>query len=173
MFQGSIVKPGFNPLATQTPTILYNLIAWGQNTGGQLGLGNLTNYSSPKQVGSAYWSTVANNYAYTLAIKTDGTLWSTGYNPDGQLGLGDKITRSDLTQVGALTNWSQVVCALYSALAIKTDGTLWAWGSGSQGQLGLGNTASYSSPKQVGALTSWSLVNSGCSGQAVGAIASV
>ena len=27
-----------------------HLYSWGQNTGGQLGLGNTTNYSSPKQV---------------------------------------------------------------------------------------------------------------------------
>ena len=34
-----------------------NLYAWGQNTSGQLGLGNITTYSSPKSVGAlTTWS---------------------------------------------------------------------------------------------------------------------
>ena len=47
------------------------LFAWGDNQYGQLGLGNQTNYSSPKQVGSlSTWTTVACGGLFTLAIKT-------------------------------------------------------------------------------------------------------
>jgi alpha-tubulin suppressor-like RCC1 family protein len=140
------------------------LWAWGKNSQGQLGLGNTIYYSSPKQVGAlTTWSTIGYGYRYTtsLAIKTNGTLWSWGYNGQGQLGLGNVTSYSSPKQVGALTTWSQVAGARYSSLAIKTDGTLWSWGQNDKGQLGLGNITSYSSPKQVGALTTWSQVSAG------------
>lgn len=161
MFPGSIVKPGFNPLAAQTPTILYNLFSWGKGSSGQLGLGNTTSYSSSKQVGSAYWLSVAANYNASYGIKLDNTLWSWGSGAAGKLGLGNTTYYSSPKQVGALTNWLKIAAGWYSAVAIKTDGTLWSWGNGSDGQLGLGNTTSYSSPKQIGALTTWSYVGGG------------
>ena len=39
----------YSPLALKTDGTLW---AWGSNWAGQLGLGNITNYSSPKQVGA-------------------------------------------------------------------------------------------------------------------------
>jgi len=135
------------------------LWAWGRNNFGQLGLGNTTSYSSPVQVGAlTSWSTVSAGGRYhTVAIKTDGTLWSWGQGTGGKLGLGNTTNYSSPKQVGALTNWSKVNCGLDHCLAIKTDGTLWSWGVNSQGQLGLGAGAGYkSSPNQVGALTTWS-----------------
>ena len=51
----------FNPLvAPPPPTYTYELWSWGQNTSGQLGLGDITNRSSPVQVGSlTTWSNIA------------------------------------------------------------------------------------------------------------------
>ena len=137
-----------------------NLWSWGYNAKGQLGLGNTTNYSSPKGVGAlATWSTVSvGGRLFSLAVKTDGTLWSWGYNNNGQLGLGDVTNRSSPVQVGALTTWSKIAAGYLTSFAIKTDGTMWSWGAGSAGGLGLGNTTSYSSPKQIGALTTWATV---------------
>ena len=161
MFAGSIVKPGFNPLATQTPTYTYfpYLYSWGYSRLGELGLGNTLKYSSPKQVGSlTTWLTIASGNYNTISIKTDGTLWSWGFNNTGQLGLGNTTRYSSPVQVGALTNWLNVSCGNYHVLATRTDGTLWTWGRNSSGQLGLGNTTYYSSPKQVGALTNWNKI---------------
>ena len=57
---GSIVKPGFNPLGAQTSTTFYDLYSWGANGSGQLGLGNTTTYSSPKQIGALTdWQNIA------------------------------------------------------------------------------------------------------------------
>ena len=137
-----------------------NLWVWGTNTQGQLGLGNTTSYSSPKQVGAlANWTYVFTSDS-SLAIKSDGTLWAWGDNSNGQLGLGDIISRSSPVQVGALTNWLTIASGEHT-LAVKTDGTLWAWGRNNNGQLGLGNLTSYSSPKQVGALTTWLTATAG------------
>ena len=162
-YASGINKPGFNPLAVQTSTLVYNLYSWGRNTFGRLGLGDTVNRSSPTQVGSlTTWATLSiSGGPRGIAIKTDGTLWSWGVNNSGQLGLGNTTNYSSPKQVGALTNWLTVANGYYSTLAIKTDGTLWAWGDNAKGQLGLGNTTSYSSPKQVGALTAWSKISCG------------
>jgi len=134
--------------------------SWGSNSQGQLGLGNTTYYSSPKQIGAlTTWRTVNAGYACAANTKTDGTLWSWGYNNRGQLGLGNRTSYSSPKQVGLLTTWVAASQGASSfTMATKTDGSLWAWGYNSNGQLGLGNVTAYSSPKQVGSVLTWSTV---------------
>lgn len=141
------------------------LWTWGRNQAGALGIINTTNYSSPKQVGALtnWLRTAANGYTgFTLAIKTDGTLWSWGGNNYGQQGRGNTAQTESPNQVGALTNWSTVVASQGNfIIATKADGTLWSWGRNVDGVLGLGNRTYYSSPKQVGALSTWLKVATG------------
>lgn len=145
------------------------LYGWGRNNSGQLGLSDVTNRSSPAQVGSGNaWKSTSIGFAASLAIKTDGTLWAWGSNSSGQLGLGNTTSYSSPKQVGTLTGWSQAVySSVGSSLAIKTNGTLWAWGSNGYGQLGLNDTVTRSSPVQIGALTNWSFVSMGSGGSVV------
>ena len=138
------------------------LWSWGDNSVRQLGLGNVTLYSSPKQVGALTdWSALSAGFNFSLATKTNGTMWAWGRNALGQLGLGNITTYTSPKQIGALTTWATVSAGYSHATAVKTDGTLWAWGTNVSGQLGLGNTTAYSSPKQVGALTTWSTISAG------------
>jgi alpha-tubulin suppressor-like RCC1 family protein len=103
------------------------LWSWGNNVYGQLGLGNTTYYSSPKQIGAlTNWSTAIARKSAVAAVKTDGTLWTWGYNAQGQLGLGNTTNYSSPKQVGALTAWLSVAASWYNFVATKTDGTLWA-----------------------------------------------
>jgi len=140
------------------------LWSWGFNNYGQLGTGNRTSFSFPLQIGAlTTWAfaQTSNTFCATVAIKTDGTLWSWGYNAFGGLGLNNRTDYSSPKQVGSLTTWSKVSTAGRWALAVQANGTLWSWGYNTMGQLGLGNTTNYSSPKQVGALTNWLNVSSG------------
>jgi alpha-tubulin suppressor-like RCC1 family protein len=58
------------------------------------------------QIGSlSNWSQVAAKASYSLALKTDGTLWAWGSNSSGQLGDGTLIAKSSPIQIGSLTNW--------------------------------------------------------------------
>jgi alpha-tubulin suppressor-like RCC1 family protein len=150
-------------LGTSAADPQQGLWAWGNGAGGTLGLGNITTYNSPKQVGALTdWKVVkAGNLQRSIAIKADGALWGWGLGQFGAIGLGNTTSYSSPKQVGALTNWAVVTLVGRSSLAVKTDGTLWAWGRSDQGQLGLGNLTSYSSPVQVGALTAWATVTSG------------
>jgi hypothetical protein len=123
---------------------------------GQLGTNNLTNYSSPVQIGALTdWSEVSSYNWNAGAIKTDGTIWMWGRNNFGQLGDGSVTTRSSPVQIGALTDWSKVAVGRDHTLALKTDGTLWAWGRNNYGQLGDGSITDRSSPVQIGSLTTW------------------
>jgi len=150
-----------NAMATKTDGTLWT---WGQGTFGAHGLNQSTPYarSNPIQIGTSTNWNLINTVQYTrMATKTDGTLWSWGYNHVGQLGLNDAANRSSPTQVGVATNWSLMSTWNYNTLAIKTDGTLWAWGNNNNGQLGLNDRVSRSSPTQVGVATNWSQIGAG------------
>jgi len=141
------------------------LWTWGKNGFGQLGdstTGIANSKSNPNQIGVlTTWLSVSAAGYCTAAVRTDGTLWTWGYNNNGQLGLGNTINTSSPGQVGNLTNWLSVSSGQYHIVAIKTDKTIWTWGAGTDGKMGLGNTTSYSSPKQIGSLTDWLRISAG------------
>jgi alpha-tubulin suppressor-like RCC1 family protein len=140
------------------------LFMWGQNSYGELGqndssVAGAVTRSSPTQVGGS-WSSVSTGAAFTIAIKTDGSLWSWGLNSYGQLGLSTAPdstgVRSSPVQVGT-NSWKLIATGATRVLAIRNDNTLWAWGQNDNGQLGLGDTLQRSSPVQVGNGT-WSYI---------------
>lgn len=159
-----IVAGGRHVLAVRTNGTLW---AWGRNNQGQLGTNNRVYASSPVQIGAlttwqkVFASTDTSSHS-SFSVRTNGTLWSWGYNNRGQLGHGNVINRSQPIQVGVLTNWSEVSCGNQFANAIKTDGTLWGMGLG--GSIGDGTVVSRSSPVQIGALTDWAQVSCGSAG---------
>ena len=130
------------------------LWGWGRNNHGMLGLGNLTNYSSPMQIGTnTTWRNIAVGYLVGLATKTDGSLWSWGYNGNGQLGLNQKgpaNRRSSPTQISG-TTWTRGHGGASMNFGVKTNGTLWAWGNNGTGMAGQNSisTPRYSSPTQI------------------------
>ncbi|MCR5890446.1 hypothetical protein LRS06_22215 [Hymenobacter sp. J193] len=129
------------------------LWAWGNNERGQLGGGTTTEYrNSPVQVGTATtWKSVAAGNDYSVAVRTNGTLWAWGSNERGQLGDGTFTNRSVPVQVGTATTWAGVEAGYLHNVALRTDGTLWAWGNNADGQLGDGTSGTVSSaPIQAG-----------------------
>jgi len=151
-----------NTLAIKTDGTLW---AWGSNLSGALGDGTTTQRTNPVQIGtSTNWKSVAsggNNFS--LASRTDGTLWAWGFNGSGQLGDGTTTNKSSPQRVGTANNWSMVAAGGFHAEAIKTDGTLWAWGNNLSGQLGDGTTSQRNSPVQIGADNRWSSVSASSS----------
>jgi alpha-tubulin suppressor-like RCC1 family protein len=136
------------------------LWTWGQNPSGGLGTNNTTARSSPGETvgGGTNWKQVSvNATGVSVAIKSDGTLWTWGENTRGQLGDGTTTNRSSPgTTAGGGTNWKFVNCGYSPVCAIKTDGTLWTWGANASGQLGTNNTTARSSPgTTAGGGTNW------------------
>ena len=162
----SLVSMGmYGALAIKTNGTLWT---WGGNLRGQLGLNETGNYrSSPTQVGvSTNWSRAImspdNGNAMVIAVKTDSTLWTWGYNGTGNLGTNNIGSyKSSPVQVGSGTDWNQIAVDRFNAAATKTNGTLWMWSNNSQGQLGLNDRVSRSSPTQVGVATNWSKISIG------------
>ena len=128
---------------------------WGRNYFGALGLNQSfpgNDRSSPTQVPGTTWSTSAVHYRGVTSTKTDGTLWSWGYNNYGELGLNNRTYLSSPTQVGTDTTWAEVATAgVQVGAATKTDGTLWTWGDNRYGRLGqnITNNIDRSSPVQL------------------------
>ena len=125
------------------------LWTWGNNGNGQLGDNTTTQRLTPVTtfIGGTNWKQVACGGNNTAAIKTDGTLWTWGFNNSGR--LGDNTTIGRLTPVTTFaggTNWKQVSCAYAHTSAIKTDGTLWTWGQNSPGRLGDNTTTTKCTP---------------------------
>lgn len=142
---------------------------WGYNGYGQLGQNNTTDRSSPVQVGTGTdWRLVSCMTAfptYTLAIKTNGTLWAWGANDQGRLGDGTTTYRSSPVQIGTGTNWVSASAGVHGiSFALKSDGTLWGWGNSNNFGLYYPQSlrgAYSSSPVQVGALNTWKDVTQG------------
>lgn len=120
--------------------------AWGDNSGGQAGLGfaNITPITSPVHVQNAgdtgdltgIKSIVAGDF-FTLALANDGTLYAWGKNDLGQLG---NNSTTDSSLPFAVTGIAGSIEAIFAgdehALVMTTDGTVWAWGRNSDSQLG-------------------------------------
>lgn len=134
----------------------HTLWGWGNNIEGGLGTGNSNNLSVPTQIGdgTADWAMAAAGNHFTLAIKTDGTLWAWGDNNYGELGDGTHQDRYEPVQIGTGNDWKWVAAGRYFSFGIKNDGTLWAWGDNSFGG------ANVEVPTQVGTGNDWKTVAS-------------
>jgi alpha-tubulin suppressor-like RCC1 family protein len=128
----------------------------GWNGFGQLGNGTYTSSSTPVQASSLTGVIAIANWSdYTLALKSDGTVWGFGTDYSGELGDGATNTnRPTRVQTSGLTNVTSITNGWIHSLAVKSNGTLWAWGRNLNGQLGDGTTWNRSTPVQVSGLTS-------------------
>jgi alpha-tubulin suppressor-like RCC1 family protein len=116
-----------------------SLWTWGAGGQGQLGDNTIITRSTPVTTfaGGNDWKSVSCGGNHIAAIKTDGSLWTWGYNNGGQLGTSDTTWRSTpVTTFAGGTNWKQVTCGNRHTGAIKTDGSLWVWGSDDFNALG-------------------------------------
>jgi len=144
------------------------LWVWGNGDSGRLGNNSVSGVSTPVTTfaGGTNWKQVACGEVHTVAIKTDGTLWTWGRAFPGLLGNGATAVVSVVTPITTFaggTNWKQVSCGVNNTAAIKTDGTLWIWGTGTSGVLGNGVASGIiSTPVTTSAGgTNWKQVSTG------------
>jgi len=144
-----------------------SLWTWGRNSDGQLGINDTTQRNTPVTTfaGGTDWKSVNCGRFFTIAIKTNGTLWVWGNNQSGQLGDNTKTTRSTpVTTFAGGTTWKSVAGGDTHTAAIKTDGSLWTWGLNNLGQLGVNDTTNRSTPVTTFAGgTNWKSIDCGIS----------
>ena len=122
----------------------------GQNSSGQLGLGDVDMVNTLTPVpGVDEVSAIAAGGEYTLVSKQDGMLWAAGYNYYGRLGLGDVDVVSTLTPVPGVDKVSAISAGYWHSLVLKEDGTLWGTGYNNYGQLGLGDNTDRNELTQI------------------------
>jgi alpha-tubulin suppressor-like RCC1 family protein len=111
------------------------VLSWGSNSSGQLGDGTTTtqtNNAQPNPVSVVSANNIVSIAAgghHSLALKSDGTVLSWGYNGSGQLGDGTTTSQSTPVAVATTDNVISIAAGSYHSLAIKSDGTLLSWGS--------------------------------------------
>ncbi|MEA3446557.1 MAG: T9SS type A sorting domain-containing protein, partial [Bacteroidota bacterium] len=111
---------------------------------------SVTSGTYPIQVGIDYnWVAIAAGYEFSLGLKSDGSLWSWGFNGNGQLGTGSTNHENFPVQVGQDTDWEKIEAGSTFSFGIKTDSSLWAWGYNEVGQLGDGSMVQQTSPIDV------------------------
>jgi alpha-tubulin suppressor-like RCC1 family protein len=140
---------------------------WGDNSLGQLGLGDTTARTSPQVVPLASPARrLTAGYEHSCAVLMDGSLWCWGDNSEGQLGLNDAYgspNASSPTRVGQATDWLTVSGGQGHTCGIRAPGTMWCWGRNTSYELGLGTVQPIQlrAPTQVGTLSDWVYVELG------------
>jgi alpha-tubulin suppressor-like RCC1 family protein len=145
----AVAAGGSHCLALADDGVLY---AWGDNGSGQLGTAlPLPDSSVPIEVTVAGSSLatktvtdIAGGTLHSLALASDGTVHSWGFNGNGRLGDGT-TTSSDLpvavSTAGVLNG--KTVAAIVSggpfSVALDTLGAVYTWGRGQNGELGDGD----------------------------------
>ena len=115
-------------------------------------LGDLTNTNTLGEendithVGNLEIANVAIGSNFTIALDSEGKVWSWGQNNKGQLGNGglvDSSTKSPVllkseiqTGKNQLTNIKQIAAGEYHAVALTNDGKVYMWGYNYFGQAG-------------------------------------
>jgi len=105
------------------------LWAVGDNYGdrrGALAQNNQTRYSSPVQIPGTTWGTNQNHFRASgtpLAMKTDGTIWSWGYNSSGSIGVNNRTDYSSPIQIGSETDWIAISNSGGAMMGLREDTT--------------------------------------------------
>jgi alpha-tubulin suppressor-like RCC1 family protein len=147
----SVTSGHFSSLALTTSR---SLLAWGDNTDGQLGIGTTT---GPDTCGTAQCSTTAvpvqlpagtivrgdaTGLYFNLAVTNAGQVYAWGYNGYGELGQGNTTNSAApiLVPFPAGTDVVAVAAGHDTSYALSSSGMVYAWGSNEYGQLGIGNS---------------------------------
>jgi alpha-tubulin suppressor-like RCC1 family protein len=152
--------------------------SWGLNMFGQIGNGTTNDAWTPVQTGLGSVPPLTSVVKlggrpyFTLAVKSDGTIWAWGMNRYGQMGNGTvnplpgpqvtvPVLVSNSWPGGAINNPLQVTCGYQFGAALTTNGTVWTWGSGTHGELGQGASFTSYYPAQVPGLTNITSISAG------------
>ncbi|KAE9078273.1 hypothetical protein PF007_g23930 [Phytophthora fragariae] len=174
--QQTIIQVACGAFHTLVTDLNGHVFAWGSNSRGQLGFlspgSSSTTLEAPSVVADlrgTYMSSVACGEYHSLALSSDGRMFSWGCNKYGKLGRRTEgmLDMAQPRQLGGdWTGWSmdmesrigsgdrsvvrRIAAGKDHSLAINSDGAGFTWGRGDSGQLGHGCYMDVSEPKQNG-----------------------
>jgi alpha-tubulin suppressor-like RCC1 family protein len=106
-------------------------------------------------------SGISTSAYHTLALTSDGSVWSWGMNLFGQLGDGTTFDRGAPVRVNGLSNIIAVAAGNFHSLALDRNGNVWAWGYNPTGSLGDGTTTDRLAPVRVVGLSNVAAISAG------------
>ena len=112
---------------------------WGHNNFGQLGVGNTQNSNKPvliEELSDMKVVQVACGAHHSMALTSEGELFSWGHNTFAQLGDRTYNSRSTPTQVLINEKVISISCGCYHSIALSESGRVYIWGNNTNGQLG-------------------------------------
>jgi len=132
----------------------------GYNIAGELGLGHANEVTTWTRVGAGTdWADIRSFQYFSAALKTDGTIWGSGYSTFCGCSTDSYYFTQESTNA---TNWSKITVTPGSTLAINSSGELHVVGVNGHGCIGTGtSTDSYSALTKFGTETNWENVWSG------------
>ena len=107
---------------------------------------------SPVQINTdgVKFKEVSAGWSFSLALDTDGNIWSWGFNNQGELGDGTSgNSRYTPQRITEGIKFQSIAAGWFSCLAIDVDGNLYAWGGNGYGKLGTGDTSPKSVPTPI------------------------
>jgi len=128
------------------------MYAWGVTKGGQTGLGTKEDQTQPAKVPVDFENVVSLSVGprMTLALTSDGDLYSWGTGLMGELGLA-YITRQEtpakITKVSV--KFKAIAVGYEHCLAVSEAGDLYVWGANDLGQLGTGDLKPIDRPTKL------------------------
>ena len=138
------------------------LFTWGRNSFGQLGDGTTTERLVPTEITSQFElneedaiSLITLGRAFSLAITTEGRVFTWGRNSYGELGDGtaiDKHVPTDITSFFAFNPEEtviQIASSFYHSSVITSEGRVFMWGYNFYGQCGDGTTTNKLVPTEI------------------------
>jgi alpha-tubulin suppressor-like RCC1 family protein len=150
------------------------LWSWGYNFVGELGDGTTNDAATPVQVGLnsvpplTGVTRLGGRTYFSLAVKSDGTIWGWGMNGSGQMGNGTSganvlapVMVSNSQPGQAVNSPLQVSCGYTYGVALLTNGMVWAWGAGFHGELGAGTNTQSLIPIQLPGLSNVTAISAG------------
>ena len=90
----------------------------------------------PRRGGRYKMPTLGAGYYHSLALRSDGLVFGTGYNFQGQLGDNTTVRKSTYVQAVGVSNIVALAAGYCHSLALRSDGLVFASGYNVYGQLG-------------------------------------
>nr|WP_281180893.1 hypothetical protein [Chondromyces crocatus] len=120
---------------------------WGNNSQGQLGLGNDVDHHTPQLINLSRPDGLSVGSAHSGVI-VGGNVYVWGDNTFGQLGTDDAFDALSPVKID-LPRTSKLAFAGSTSCALLEDRRILCWGSNGRGQLGDGTTTSRARPEAV------------------------
>jgi hypothetical protein len=112
-------------------------------------------------VKSYTWEQISCGGQYSIAIRSDGTLWGWGFNANSELGIQGNTIITEPTQIGNNTEWQFVSSGAFHTMAITETGELFCFGLNNNGQLGDSTNIKKDIPTLIKNHSNWNIVSAG------------